>query len=845
MDDSRSCIAAAGGHALALSMWDLPRPKKRWYRRWWFTIPFFTLLLLGIAGLVVYSMVTGEYEAKARQFDYARLDAMESASLMLDKNGVLIGRIFTQNRDQVPYTEMSGHLINAVIAREDSRFYEHKGVDYKGVMRAVYENWKSSTSKQGASTITQQLARNTFPEELPATDRTKERKLLEMFVAFEIEKIRTKEQILNLYLNRVYFGNGFFGAEAAAKGYYGKRAKELTISEAALLAGLLRSPDRLSPWRNYSGCIVERNVVLNNLLQQQRISRADYDTAFKDEPVLRNKRPIHQDNYAADMVYQQVLKKVGKDRALGEGLRIHTTIDAGLQKKAEESLNARLAAIEMRPDWEHQTFAKYDAIFEAAKKNPVDANGKRIDPEYLQGGAVMLDNRTGAIRAIVGGRDFKHSQLNRMTQVQIPPGTAFKPLVYAAAFEQGFFPGTAVQDAVIDNTKVMMGGTTGILGEWGPERQDNRFEGTISARTALVMSKNAATARLGMMTGIQPVLDLCEDAGISGQLAAFPKTYLGGSEVTPMDLTIAYTMFPNGGVRPEKPFVISRIEDKAGNVIFQEKSELVPAIKDTTAYEVHSCLSQVLEPGGTAERATLELGLAHIPLGGKTGTAYNFTDLWFCGYSSEITCSVWIGLDRQRGKQKEPIFRGAFSKDLALPIWADLMKAGFADYKPREFIRPKGLIRVEICRASGGLACEKCADNGVRTTYQEMATEEQAPRDPCPVHSGIVRAPAVAGGDPSAKKATLRLPESLTPIPLKGNAVLGDDPYHSVEAVARMLQLAGVGNAQASLITSENIPAGDPAAVKNPDAPAPVPVVAPPAPRPDVKLDPPEPLKFR
>lgn len=826
-------------------MWDLPRLKRRWFLRWWFTIPAFMLLLAGIVGLVVYWMVSSEYEAKAKQFDYKLLDAMESASLLLDKNGVVIGRMFTQNRDEVPFADLPKTLVDAVIAREDARYYEHKGVDYKGVVRAMYENWKSGTSKQGASTLTQQLARNTFPEQLPATERSKERKLLEMFVAFEIEKIRTKEEILNLYLNRVYFGNGFYGAEAASKGYFGKPAKEVSISEAALLAGLLRSPDRLSPWRNYRAAIEERNVVLNNMLQQNRISRADYDTAFKEEPLLRNKRRLHQDSYAADMVYQQVLKKVGKDRALGDGLRIHTTIDAALQKRMQESMKARLAAIEARPDWEHQTFAKYEALFEAEKKNPLDENGRRIEPEYLQGAAVMLENRTGGILAIVGGREFEHSQLNRMTQVQIAPGTAFKPLVSAAAFEKGFFPGTALQDAVIDNTKVMIGGTTGILGEWGPEREDNRFEGIISARTALVKSKNAATARFGMMTGIQSVIDLCEDAGISSQLAAYPKTYLGGSEVLPMDMALAYTLFPNGGTRAEKPFIISRIEDNQGNVIFQEKVETVSVIKNTTAYEVHSCLAQVLEPGGTAERASTELGLGRYPLGGKTGTAYNFTDLWFCGYSSEITCAVWLGLDRQRGKQKEPIYRGAFSKDLALPIWADLMKASLQDYKPRDFIQPKGLIRVEICRASGGLASEKCVENGVRTTYHEMATEEQSPADPCPVHSGFVPAPALSGGDPSARRATLRLPESLASVRITAPAVVGNDPYGSGEAVARALQLAGVGNAQAPLITSDTIPTGDPGAAVTPDIPAPVPVVAPPVPRPDVKLETPEPLQFR
>jgi membrane carboxypeptidase/penicillin-binding protein len=844
------CLVIASRRGLAMvgaalpTMWDLPRPKKRWYRRWWFTIPFSSLLLLAIAGGIVYWKVSSEYEEKAARLDYEQLEAMESASTILDRKGGVMGRIFTQNREQVPMAALSKNLVDAVIAREDARFYEHKGVDYKGVARALYENWKAGKDKQGASTLTQQLARNTFPDALPASDRTKERKLLEMFVAYEIERRCNKEKILELYLNRVFFGNGFYGAEAASRGYFGKACKDITVSEAALLAGLLRSPERLSPWRSYASANEERKVVLNNMLSNGKLTREQYEEAFADEPILKNKRSILQESHAADMVYQQVMRTIkDKERVLGDGLKIYTTIDSALQKKAENTLRARLAAIEQRPDWDQQTYAKYDQIFKAANKQPMTPEGRRLEPEYLQGAAVMLENHTGAILAVVGGRDFAHSALNRTTQVQVPPGTAFKPLVYAAAFEKGFFPGTVVQDAVLDNAKVMIGGTTGILGEWGPERADNRFEGAISARTALVKSKNGATARLGMMTGIEDVLKLAENAGISDDLAAYPKTYLGGSEVAPMDLTLAYTMFAGGGSRPARPFIIARIEDKHGNVLFQEKPETVQVIKETTAHEVHTCLAEVLDQDGTAERAALEFGLKKFPLGGKTGTAYNFTDLWFCGYSSEITCSVWIGFDQQRGKPKRPVFRGAFSKDIALPVWVELMKASFADYKPREFVQPKGIIRAEICRSSGGLACAKCIENGVRTTYQEICTEAQAPRDPCPVHSGA--APAVSRVAPGgAIIPRVLVAEGLTPVALKGRSVVGEDPYGSNAAVERKLALAGVGNALAPTHTTDQLPApAAPAADTAPAAIA-VPTVVPPAPKADVKLEQPEPIKF-
>ena len=313
-----------------------------------------------------------------------------------------------------------------------------------------------------------------------------------------------------------------------------------------------------------------------------------------------------------------------------------------------------------------------------------------------------------------------------------------------------------------------------------------------------------------------------------------------------MDLTLAYTMFPRGGSRPAKPFVITKIEDKTGAVLFEEKPEYVPVIKDTTAYEVHSSLAQVLDQDGTAERASTELGLKRYPLGGKTGTAYNFTDLWFCGYSSEVTCSVWIGFEQQRGKPKRTIFRGAFSKDLALPVWAEAMKASFDAYKPKDFVQPKGIIRVEICRMSGGLACDKCVENGLRTTYHEMATEEQAPKDPCPVHSGFVPL-AANSGQPSADGAVrpkLIQQEGLTPIKITAPVVAGKDPYESDKAVAKLLAMGNVGNAITSIVTTNDIPTPDANSQQPPIAPAPVPVVVPPVPSSDVKLDQPEPLKF-
>jgi penicillin-binding protein 1A len=342
---------------------------------------------------------------------------------------------------------------------------------------------------------------------------------------------------------------------------------------------------------------------------------------------------------------------------------------------------------------------------------------------------------------------------------------------------------------VIDNRQVMIGGVTGILGEWGPERVDNKYEGSISARDALVKSKNAATVRLGMLTGLDHVIPLAKAAGIESPLRQFPATFLGSSEVTLMEMTLANTVFPDRGERPDKAFIIQKIEDQAGNVVFEAKPSKVRVMKDTTAYEIHSCLSDVLERG-TADKAYTELGLKKYPLGGKTGTAYNFTDAWFLGYSSAVTCGVWAGFDKPT-----TIYRGAFSNEIALPIWAEVMKSTFANYRPKEISQPNGIIKVELCSASGQLATDKCFETVEnketgekvqrRTTFFEIATEEQAPKVGCEVHNGGANRSfvKVIPGEEWPRAALAVDVSAVQVVVMKQPTVIGVDPYNSIQSV--------------------------------------------------------------
>src|SRR6266540_3067872 len=495
-----------------------------WYLRPWFYVPVGIVAVLIVALAVFVSSLIANLKAKARTFDLNKLEKMESASVILDRNGKIFGQIYVENRETVPYEQLSPDLINAVVAVEDAKFYQHHGYDLLGIIRAALKNVTAGHVRQGASTITQQLARNSFS----LKEKTFRRKLLEVFLARRIEDHLGKQKIMELYLNRIYFGGGLYGAEAAARGYFGKSAREMSLAECATLAGLIKSPNRLSPWSDGSASREVRNYALDRMRDLDFISREQYARARTEEIAIGSRQNAQGQTYAVDYIRQQVIAAVGWDRAMNEGFRIRTTIDVDLQKVAEESIRANLERGEKQPDYNHQTYAEYAAAFRKAKANGTMAN--QAAPEYLQGAVIGLDNETGDILVLVGGRDFEHNQYDRALQARRPAGTAMLPFVYAAAFEKGMFPGALVEDSPLDNRAVMIGGTTGILGEWGPESAENRYEGTITARQALAKSKNGATVRIGMNAGVDSVLQLCSTAGIHSPLRPYPATFLGSSE---------------------------------------------------------------------------------------------------------------------------------------------------------------------------------------------------------------------------------------------------------------------------------------------------------------------------
>lgn len=675
-----------------------------------------------MAGLFGYGYLYYKFAGQIEGYDLSKLEKMESASVIYDRNGIQIGKIFIQNRLPINFSDIPKNMVNAIVAEEDNRFFEHNGVDYFGVLRAAISNYRQGRIKQGASTVTQQLARNSFD----LRDRSIQRKIVEMFLAHRIERHLTKEKIMELYLNRVYFGSGFYGIEAAAMGYFGKPAKKLTISESAMLAGLLKSPNALSPWNNPKGALGVRDFVLNRMQELGFLSKEELKESLQLPLGVQKRSNPFKVSYAIDLVRQQAIAALGYQRAMNGGVRIDTTFDSHLQQIAENSLQQELDKIDQTKGYDHETYADYH--LRNRKLEETVAKGGFVNfpaPAYLQGAVLTIDNQTGGILALVGGRDFMHSEYNRALQGRRPPGTLFTPFVAAAAYSKGIFPGETVDDSCMDNHYVMIGGETGILGEWGVERADNSYEGPMTSHEAVARGKNAAVVRLGFLTGIDALKQLCTNAGIHAPVRDVSNAYLGSSEMELDDLTLAFSIFPGEGSRPDALHTITKISDTDGTLLFETPVKRVTVISPAVAFQTHTILDDALHQTNAAE--IKQDGLSLFPSGGKSGTAYDFTDAWFVGYSSEVTCGVWLGYDKP-----QKIYRGAFGKDLALPIWSAVMNASLSSFVPKPMIPPATLHQVRICRSSGLLAAAGCEE--AKTIVTEYATDAEVPLHECNVH---------------------------------------------------------------------------------------------------------------
>jgi len=519
------------------------------------------LAAVAAGGLAVFLF----YGAWAQTFDMKKVGEMPERNTVFDVDGKIYSRLAGANRLKVSLSEVSPLFIAAVLAREDARFYEHKGIDWKGILRALVHDVLSGSAKEGASSITQQLARNS----LPLGGRTISRKLLEAMVALRIERQFTKQQILELYVNRIYFGAGCYGVETASQAYFGKSASKLNLPEAALLAGLIRSPNRFSPLKNPQGAAVQRNVVLDRMVVLQKLSPAEAEDAKKAKITPHPKRlPFIQENYAMDAVQRDLNLLLTQDQIDNGGLSIYTTLDSAVQNAAQQALETQLTKIEHQSNFHHPLKASY--------RPPESGEGDSSMP-YLEGAVVMIDNASGGIRALVGGRDYAQSKFNRaLAPTNRQVGSAFKPFVYTIAFTHGLLPGAAISDGPIQPGEIEG------AGNWSPGHSDGTYVGIQPCSYGLIHSRNTMSVRVGQFAGLDAVQTVANTLSLSQNVPHGPAIYIGSFETNLKDLTAAYSVFPNAGMR-KQAYIIERIDNQQHKPIYRAAHISAPVLDPSAA----------------------------------------------------------------------------------------------------------------------------------------------------------------------------------------------------------------------------------------------------------------------
>ncbi len=598
----------------------------------------------------------------------------------------------------VPLKKAPKDLINGFLSMEDRRFRSHWGVDIFRLAKAMLVNLKAGRIKQGASTITQQLARNLFL----TSEKTWVRKLKEAFLAVQIERIYSKDEILELYLNQINFGHGVYGIEAASELYFGKNVEELTLPESCMLAAMPKAPSLYSPYRNPEALTRRMYLVLNAMAENGKITESEASQAKKAVVVIkpRELRP-NEAPYFVEEVRKDVQARFGSQSLYRDGLQIYTTLDLDLQRIANRVLEEWIEALEDEYDYE-QTLSGYDP--DSMPSSPIP---------YLEGALLAMEPITGYVKAMVGGRDFFHSQFNRAVQAWRQAGSAFKPFVYTAAIDNGFTPSYRILDAPI----VVEAGDT----IWRPSNYDERFLGLTTLRRGLSLSRNLVAVRLITLVGPQTVIDYARRMGIKGNLKNVLSLALGSCEVTLLDMVSAYSTIANDGLRV-KPLMILKTLDAQGRILYRAEHDEEKVLSSQTAYIMTNMLESVLN-NGTAIGARLRGFTA--PAAGKTGTTNDFTDAWFIGFSPNLICGVWVGFD-----EKKSIGEKASGAKAALPIWDRFMKEALGKGPYREFIPPVGIVRTPVCVATGLLPSPGCPE--VREEVFIAGTE---PKDTCRVHA--------------------------------------------------------------------------------------------------------------
>jgi penicillin-binding protein 1A len=624
-------------------------------------------------------------------------------------------------RTVISLQEMSPAIVAAFLAVEDKRFYQHNGVDWRRVPGAVWANTKAllvGGQRQGFSSITMQLAGNIWREEIDRRQRRGlpgiMRKVREMRVALDIERNYPKDKILELYLNQVELGNRAFGVEAASQRYFGKSAREVNVAEGAMLAAVVNAPTLYNPRRNPGFAVRRRNMVIDLLRDQGKLSPVSAE-AWKSYPVRLSSRSDYSGvaEYFVEYVRQILQARYGME-LYRAGLRIHTTLDLDAQQAAERALEQQIQLIENGGlgRFPHRTYAQY---IESRADAPED------NSPYLQGAVVTMEARTGRILAMVGGRDFEDSKFNRAVQAQRQAGSTFKPFVYSAAIRAGIPLSRIVDDAPL---------SLEIPDQppWEPQNFDGRFLGPMTIREALLRSQNVPAARIGLEIGEEAIAGEAAAFGFSTRIPRVPSVSLGAAEVIPLEMVAAYSAFANMGARVT-PNPIDRVEDREGNILWQPRAELVSVMDSAHAWVILDALRDVVRrPGGTGYGAILVRGGFTIPSAGKTGTTNDYHDVWYLGFTPDIVTGVWMGFDQPR-RIKDNAQGGLMSA----PVWAAMMREIYERRRaPAAWSAPEGVIAAEIDRHTGYLASPTCPSEARALEWYLPGTE---PFRRCPLHS--------------------------------------------------------------------------------------------------------------
>lgn len=656
-------------------------------------------------------------------------------SYIYDKDGSLIAKIFVENRDPIDFKNVPDTVKSAFLSVEDIRFYEHNGLDLRRIAGALFADIKAGSYDQGASTITQQLVKRAFL----TPDKTPKRKIQEAALAIQMERRFTKDNIFELYLNQIYFGEGAYGIQSAAQVYFGKDVMNLNLEEAALLAALPKAPNSYDPFKDLEAATRRRNIVLANMAKYNFITE-DQSKAASARPIVLSKESKSKElqnykfPYFVDYVTELLVNKYGESQVYKGGLNVYTTLDPKVQTAAEQAM-----------------------------ANPKNFPKAKYDSKGLvqpQAAVVVLDPKTGFVKALVGGRDHKQKrQFNRATDAVRQPGSTFKPIaVYGPALENGKTPSSVVNDVP---TK---------FGSWQVRNYDGNYRGYITYRTATAFSVNVAAVKIMNETGIQKSVAFAKKLGISTLLKEKDdnlSTALGGitKGVKPIELAAAYGAFANDGVYTA-PTVITKIEDREHNILEEAKPKKTIAMKKTTAYQMTSMLQSVVTSGTGGSAA-----LGKRPVAGKTGTTSDDKDAWFAGYTPELVCVVWMGHDTPKSMPK--VYGGTYPAK----IWKSVMSTALQNVPVKPFSKPTGIITATVCSVSGLKPSDICPkEDLVKDTFTKgtvptkvcdqhvlmtvCAESNQLPTDKCP---NVVQKVFVKGKVPT-ENCTIHTGEIVPPI---------------------------------------------------------------------------------